>query len=74
MILLKHMKINSTSNDLIQAIQLELNKDGIFRNDYFIKKKLFVKKYDVNNLNKYAMNRFLRILCIYFSNYRRWYQ
>lgn len=65
MILLKYMKVDLISNNLIQVVYLRSYNNRIFRDDYFIDIFiLFAQYYNIDDLNKYAIQRLFRILHI----------
>lgn len=59
------MKVDLISNNLIQVVYLRSYNNRIFRDDYFIDIFiLFAQYYNIDDLNKYAIQRLFRILHI----------
>lgn len=67
-ILFKHIKVDSTSNDFIQTIYLGLNEDETLKDKHFTNKcSLFIQNCDFDNLNKCTIEFFFGISGVYLN-------
>lgn len=67
-LLLKYTKLGLTSNNLIQIVYLELDEDGTFEDKYFTNMLILsIQNYNIDDLKKHTIDRFLKFLCDYFS-------
>lgn len=64
----KSMKVSPISNDLIQDVNLRLNKDGNLEDEYFTNMSILsTQNYDIDDLKKHAMERFFDVSCVYLN-------